>query len=110
MRERERFRVWFPVQIVAGQQARVAMAHNSSGGGMLAAVSSDLSVGEHVELRFTLPSSDHEHRLSGRVLRLESNTEDPEGAWPQRVAIAFDHVAPELEPYLNEAVARFGVA
>ena len=75
---------------------------------MLAAVSSALRIGAHVELRFTLPNSSQEHRLAGRVLRLEENSEDPEGVWPQRVAIAFDAVSPELEPYLDEAAARFG--
>lgn len=110
VRERERFRVWFPVQIVAGQHARIAMAHNSSGSGMLAAVSSALKVGEHVVLRFQLPNSAQPHELSGRVLRLEPNAEDPQGAWPQRVAIAFDAVSPELEPYLNDAAQRFGPA
>jgi ABC-type histidine transport system ATPase subunit len=108
VRERERFRVWFPVQILAGKQARIAMAHNSSGAGMLAAVSSAIAVGDPVVLRFQLPNSEREHELSGRVLRLEENTEDPQGAWPQRVAIAFDAVSPELEPYLNDAAQRFG--
>ena len=86
------------------------MAHNSSGGGMLAAVSSALNVGEHVVLRFQLPNSETEHELSGRVLRLEENSEDPQGAWPKRVAIAFDAVTPELEPFLNDAAHRFGTA
>lgn len=102
--------MWFPVQILAGDEARIAMAHNSSGAGMLAVVSSALSVGEHVVLRFQVPNSHTEHELKGRVLRLEDNSEDPQGAWPKRVAIAFDAVSPELEPFLNEAAHRFGAA
>jgi hypothetical protein len=41
------------------------------------------------------------------VLRIEANPEDPQGAWPHRVAVAFDEVAPELLPYLEEAVQRY---
>ena len=75
---------------------------------MLAAVSSSFAVGDPVVLRFQVPNSAREHELHGHVLRLEQNTEDPQGAWPQRVAIAFDAVSPELEPYLTDAVQRFG--
>lgn len=82
------------------------MTHNTSASGMLVAVASQLTVGEPVVLHFRLPPNGVEHRLTGRVLRIEPNAQDPEGTWPFRAAIAFDEVAEQLQPLLEEAAAR----
>jgi len=42
------------------------------------------------------------------VSRIEPNAEDPEGAWPMRVAVVFENVEPELAPVLEAAAAKFG--
>jgi hypothetical protein len=107
-REYERYRLWFPVQVAAGDPPKLAMNHNIGAGGMLMALSAELTVGEPVKVTFRLPSGDAEHSLQGRILRIEPNSEDPEGGWPHRVAVVFDEVAPELVPYLIDAVARYG--
>jgi hypothetical protein len=108
-RDHVRYQIWFPVQLGSDAQAKIAMTHNTSLGGMLVALSSQLTVGELVEVTFRLPPGDIEHRLTGRVMRLEPNTRDPQGAWPYRAAIAFDEISPQLQPCLEEAAARFGV-
>jgi hypothetical protein len=86
----------------------MAMNHNIGAGGMLMVLGSELRVGEPVRVTFRIPPGDEERRLQGTVLRIENNSEDPEGAWPLRVAVAFDDVAPELAPMLETAAARFG--
>lgn len=108
-RDHVRYQIWFPVQLGSDSQTKIAMTHNTSAGGMLVALASQLSVGELVVVTFRLPPGEIEHRLTGRVMRLEPNLRDPEGAWPYRAAIAFDEVSPQLQPCLEEAAARFGV-
>jgi hypothetical protein len=103
-----RYRLWFPVQIQAGQTPKVAMNHNIGAGGMLMALASELTIGEPLVVTFRLPPGDVEHSLRGHILRIEPNSEDPEGGWPHRVAVAFDEFSPELLPLLEAAADRFG--
>jgi hypothetical protein len=107
-REHTRHRLWFPVQLEAGGQARMAMTHNIGAGGMLMVLGTDLSVGESVRVTFRIPPGDVERVLQGTVSRIEPNAEDPEGAWPMRVAVVFENVDPELAPILEAAAAKFG--
>jgi hypothetical protein len=86
----------------------MAMTHNIGAGGMLMVLGTDLAVGEQVRVTFRLPPGDVERVLQGTVSRIEPNAEDPEGAWPMRVAIVFENVDPELEPMLEDAASKFG--
>lgn len=108
-REHERFQLWFPVQLEVGGQFRTAMNHNIGAGGMLMVLAGGLEVGEPVKVTFRIPPGDEERQLEGVVLRIEDNTEDPEGAWPLRVALVFDNVASDLAPILETAASRFSV-
>jgi hypothetical protein len=107
-REHSRYRLWFPVQLAAGERVKIGMNHNIGAGGMLLASASELVPGEAVQVTFQLPPAGEPRTLQGHVLRVEPNSEDPEGGWPHRVAIAFDEIVPELHPFLEEAIARFG--
>lgn len=107
-RDHTRYQIWFPVQLGEGTPAKIAVTHNTSASGMLVALASQIAVGEPVVVTFRLPPGDVEHKLTGRVTRLEPNSQDPEGSWPYRAAIAFDEVSPQLQPCLEEAAARFG--
>jgi c-di-GMP-binding flagellar brake protein YcgR len=107
-REFERYRLWFPAQLESNGGLRMAMTHNIGAGGMLMVFGAGLEVGESVKVTFRLPSGEREQVVQGKVLRIEPNAEDPEGAWPLRVAIAFDEVDPELAPVLQSAADRFG--
>ncbi|HEX4352613.1 MAG TPA: PilZ domain-containing protein [Polyangiales bacterium] len=107
-RDHTRYQLWFPVQLESSAKPTVAMTHNIGAGGMLMALSRAIEVDELVVVTFRLPPpSGREYSLRGRVLRIESNSADPEGGWPYRIAVAFDEVAPELMPYLEDA-QRFG--
>jgi phosphoenolpyruvate carboxylase len=86
----------------------MAMTHNIGAGGMLMVLGSDLTVGESVRVTFRIPPGDVERVLQGTVSRIEPNAEDPEGAWPMRVAVVFENVDPELTPILEAAAAKFG--
>lgn len=107
-REYTRHKLWFPVQLEVGGQARMAMNHNIGAGGMLMVLGADLSVGQTVRVTFRIPPGEVERQLQGTVLRIEPNEEDPQGSWPMRVAVAFDDVEPELAKLMAEAVARYG--
>jgi hypothetical protein len=106
-RDHLRHQLWFPVQIDAGARPALAMTHNIGAGGMLIAMTQEMEADEPVVVTFRLPPTGREYSLRGHILRIEANPEDPEGAWPHRIAVAFDEVAPELLPYLEAAVQRF---
>ena len=106
-REHGRYRIWFPVQVTGDGVDGMAVNHDIGAGGMLMALSAKLQEGAAVEIRFHVPpTSDTEHHLHGKVVRIEENTEDPEGMFPYRIAVAFDDVDPELIPYLEQAASR----
>ena len=107
-REHTRHRLWFPVKLESGGQARMAMTHNIGAGGMLMVLGTDLNVGETVRVTLRIPPGDAERVLQGTVSRIEPNAEDPEGAWPMRVAVVFENVDPELVPVLQAAAAKYG--
>lgn len=107
-REHARYRLWFPVQIEAGGQVKVAINHNIGAGGMLIALCAELKVGEPVSVTLRVPPAGEERVLRGRIVRIDPNTEDPDGEWPFKVGIAFDQVSQELIPFLEDAVTRFG--
>ena len=86
----------------------MAMNHNIGAGGMLMVLGTDLAVGEPVRITFRLPPGDVEHQLQGTVLRIEPNTEDPEGSWPMRVAVQFENVDQALAPMIEDASAKYG--
>lgn len=107
-REHARYKLWFPVQVHAGGQAKIAINRDIGAGGMLVALCADVKVGEVVSVTFRLPTGGEERSLSGKVVRLEPNTEDPDGEWPFKAGVAFDEVAADLIPHLEDAVSRFG--
>lgn len=94
------------MQLEAGGQARMAMTHNIGAGGMLMVLGQSLQVGEPVRVTFNLPPTGVERVVQGTVSRIEPNTEDPEGAWPMRVAVIFENIDAELEPLLEAAATR----
>jgi hypothetical protein len=101
-----RYQVWFPVQLATDELGAIAMTHNVAAGGMLLASSAELKAGERVKVTFVVPADGTQREFEGRVVRAEKNPEDPEGMWPNRIAIAFDQVSEELEPLLKAAAER----
>jgi hypothetical protein len=100
-RSADRYRVWLPVAIPALREG-LAVTHDASKRGMLVVTASTLDVGAPVRLSFKMPPDDpNEHELTGRVVRVEPNSADPDGLWPHRLAVEFDHPVPELESLLQ---------
>jgi hypothetical protein len=97
-----RYQVWFPVQLTTSAGGTFAITHNVGAGGVLLASPAQLEPGERVTVSFAVPPKGVAYELEGRVVRLEANPEDPEGAWPNRIAVQFDDVQEELEPLLQQ--------
>lgn len=86
------------------------MSHNVSGRGMLLVTATTLEVGAHVGIVVQFPTEGTpEKKLSGRVVRVEPNGDDPEGLWPHRMAVEFDEPVAELEKALA-SLAEAGIA
>ncbi len=87
------------------------MAHNVGTGGMLLASPATLEPGQKVTVTFVVPPAQGQavagqHQLEARVIRVESNPEDPDGAWPNRIALEFDNHEESLAPLLIAAADR----
>lgn len=88
----------------------MAISHNASGRGMLLVTATTLQVGAQVHIVVQLPPEGSEERkVSGRVVRVDKNKDDPEGIWPHRVAVEFEEPVPDLEKALA-SLAVDGIA
>ncbi len=95
-RTNDRFEVWLPVKVDALREG-IAITHDASSTGALMLTASTLDEGAPIEVAIKLPGQDVPKRVTGRVVRVEDNKEDPHGLWPHRMAIEFDEAVPELE-------------
>ncbi len=87
------------------------MTHNVGTGGMLLATPATLEPGQEITVTFVVPPAPGEQAgeqqtLNARVIRVDTNPEDPEGAWPNRIALEFEHVEASLEPLLASVAER----
>lgn len=105
-RKHERYNLWFPVQISTDEFGALAINHNVGGGGMLVASAAALRVGQRVKVTFSLPGNGEERIAKASIVRIEPNTEDPEGAWPNRIALEFSEPDGELEQLVQAATDR----
>ncbi len=100
----ERYAVWFPVQVVAAGEESTAVTFDASKGGIRVSSAVRLEVGTEVTLTFRVPPDSPDTRqVSGRIIRVEANTDDPDGFWRHRLAIEFKDLIPELEGVLRES-------
>ncbi len=108
-RRSPRYTVWLPVRIEELEEG-MAISHNASGRGMLLVTATTLEVGAQVHIVVQLPPEGSEERkVSGRVVRVEKNKDDPEGIWPHRVAVEFEEPVADLEKALA-SLAVDGIA
>ena len=96
-RKHERYKLWFPVQITTNEFGALAINHNVGGGGMMVASNAALKVGQKVKVSFSLPPGGPERVRKAVIVRIEPNTDDPEGTWPNRLALEFSEPDRELE-------------
>jgi hypothetical protein len=103
-RRAQRYTVWLPVRIEEHEDG-MAVSHNASGRGMLIVTASQLEVGSSVTIVVQIPpEGSAEARVHGKVVRVEANDDDPDGMWPNRIAIEFDGSVPEIEKALQSLV------
>jgi hypothetical protein len=108
-RRSQRYTVWLPIRIEELEEG-MAVSHNASGRGILLVTAANLEVGSTVKIVVQFPpDGPPEKRLTGRVVRVEQNREDPGGLWPHRVALAFDEPVDDLEHALA-TLAQAGIA
>jgi hypothetical protein len=111
-RQHERIEIWFPVRMVVGSSTEaLGVAHDASRAAVRVSAARQLTPGERVQVTLSLvPATDdgamQERVVDGTILRLEPNSDDPEGLWPYRITICFDQPIPELEPLLLEGAER----
>ena len=85
--------------------SEVAIAKNISDRGMLLASYKKLVVGAPVKLALHVRPEDTVPReISGTIVRLVPNDEDPEGMWRYKMAVEFD----DPDPTVLERVDRGG--
>jgi hypothetical protein len=85
----------------AGDGHSYAISRNLSASGLLMATAEKLEVGASVKVSFQLPAArPGPQSVQGQIVRVTSNSEDPEGIWPHMAAVEFDAEDPELEPLL----------
>lgn len=104
-RDKNRYQVWFPVELDADAlKKRLAVTRNVSSRGLLLSASTNLDEGSKVIVTFrVLPGDAQERSVQGTIIRVEKNTDDPDGLWPLRIAVEFDQPIPEIEAKLKEA-------
>jgi len=108
-RRAQRYTVWLPVRIEEHEDG-MAVSHNASGRGMLIVTASQVEVGASITIVVRIPpEGGEEKRVHGKVVRVEPNNEDPDGMWPNRIAIEFDSSVPEIEKALH-ALVEAGLA
>jgi len=105
-RQQTRYKIWFPVQVTTDEFGALAMTHNVGAGGMLLASPATLEAGQRVKVTFAVPPAGEQRSLDAHVIRVDRNPEDPEGAWPNRIALAFEEVEESLESILASATER----
>lgn len=106
-RKHTRYSLWFPVRVLAGDRPEaLGVSRDASEVAIRISAASKIDVGERVTVAFAVPPDGTEQRVEGTILRMEPNSDDPNGLWPFRVTIGFDGPVPGLEQLLKEGVER----
>lgn len=93
---------WLPVMVDQLEES-FAVSHDASDSGLLLVCNRKLAAGATVSLRFSVPPGGIvELNVTARVVRVTHNDEDPDGIWPFKMAVQFEHPVPQLEEYLSK--------
>lgn len=105
-RQHERIETWFPVRMVVGSSTEaLGVAHDASRAAVRVSAARPLTPGERVQVTLSVVGAEKDQVVDGTILRLEPNSDDPEGLWPYRITICFDEPIPELEPLLQQGAS-----
>lgn len=97
-RQEDRQVAWFPIRLDAEDLGNgLAIAKDVSATGIGLASTFRYAVGAPVSLTLHLdPESGEAREVTGTIVRLMDNAEDPDGMWPYKMGIEFDDPDPEL--------------
>ena len=106
-RSEERICVWFPMRVKTDGEEGLAISFDATERGILIGSAIRVEEGDVLSVTFRVPNPDGEERsVSGRVIRVMPNEDDPGGMWPRRVAIEFEQPVPDLETVINTSIAK----
>lgn len=101
-RAAKRYEILFPMRLGEKETARgLAVSRNLSRTGMLVASGSRLEIGAEVTVAFRVADDDTERTAIGKIVRVGTNEEDPQGLWPHLIAVEFEAEIDEIEPVLS---------
>lgn len=103
-RGEDRHVAWFPIRLDAEDLGQgLAIAKDVSASGIGIASTFRYAVGAPVVLTLHLdPETGEAREVTGTIVRMMANDEDPEGMWPYKIGIEFD----DPDPDLVEAIRR----
>jgi hypothetical protein len=92
------------MRIDVGGELGLAISYDASEKGLLLASPATLQVGDKLSVTFAIAPVEKEERVvTGTVVRIMSNDEDPDGMWPNKIGVEFDEPVPKLEQILRAA-------
>ena len=104
----ERYVIWFPVTVRAGDVEVGTICRDASSGGLMVSSPIQLKPKTPVACAFRLSiESQADVSSAGVVLRVERNEGDMVLAFPYRLAIGFDPARPDIEEMLRHAEKAF---
>lgn len=106
-RANQRYQIWLPVR-VDGLREGIAVTHDASNSGLLMVTASTLEPGAAVTITLKSPNKQETRQLTGKVVRVEANADDPNGLWPHRIAVEFEEAVPDLERMLSRLQPKKG--
>lgn len=104
----ERYVIWFPVTLRAGDEEIGTICRDASSGGLMVSSPIQLKPRTSVVCAFRLSvESPVDVSSPGVVMRVERNDGDMVLAFPYRLAIGFDPARPDIEEMLRHAEKAF---
>ena len=95
------------MRIGTGEEHGLAISYDVSAKGLLLASPATLEVGDAIDVTFAVPGSEDEERsIKGTVVRVSKNEADPDGMWPNRLAVEFEEPIEDLGDVLKATSTR----
>ncbi len=83
--------MWFPVEVTSTSSLDgLGISHDASPRGILFASGVKMDVGTSITIKFRVSKDAPEQTVTGKVVRVEVNDDDPTGMWPNRLAVSFE--------------------
>jgi hypothetical protein len=88
---------------VDGLPTGFAVSHDASDNGLLLVCSGTPEIGSTIRVTLVIPPGGNvEVTVPATVVRVTRNDEDPDGLWPNKMAVQFQEPVEKLEAYLAQ--------